>query len=93
MYREFPILSGTDQSDKSIVSRLIKLIDKNTTLPENFKPNLDENHYNYTIYRVRDKDLNSKTKKALKDVLKLYFLYRKDKEINKTEEFKLLAAC
>ncbi len=42
-------------------------------------------------YRARDKDLNTKIKRVLKDGLKLYFLYRKDKEISKTEEFKLLA--
>jgi len=75
----------------STVSRLIKVIDKNTTLPEYFKPYLEEDHYNDTIYRSRDKDLNSKIKKVLKDGLKLYHLYRKDKEISKTEEFKLLA--
>jgi len=39
----------------STVSRLIKAIDKNTTLPESFKPNLGENHYNDTIYHARDK--------------------------------------
>jgi len=69
----------------STVKRLIKVIDKNTTLPENFKPYLDESHYNDTIYRARDKDLNTRIKKVLKDGLKLYFLYRKDKEIRKTE--------
>jgi len=74
----------------STVARLIKVIDKNT-LPEYFKPYLDENHYNDTIYRSRDKDLNSKIKRVLKDGLKLYSLYRKDKEISNTEEFKLLA--
>jgi hypothetical protein len=41
--------------------------------------------------RSRDKDLNSKIKRVLKDGLKLYFLSRKDKEISKTEEFKLLS--
>jgi hypothetical protein len=75
----------------STVKRLIKVIDQNTTLPENFKPYLDESHYNDTIYRARDKDLNTKIKRVLKDGLKLYFLYRKDKEISNTEEFKLLA--
>jgi len=74
----------------STVLRLIKVIDQNTTLPERFKLYLEEDHYNDTIYRARDKDLNSKIKKVLKDGLKLYFLYRKDKEISKTEEFKLL---
>jgi len=72
------------------VLRLIKVIDKNT-LPQYFKPYLDESHYNNTIYRARDKDLNTKIKGVLKDGLKLYFLYRKDKKISNTEEFKLLA--
>jgi len=74
----------------STVARLIKVIDKNI-LPESFKPYLEESHYNDTIYRSRDKDLNSKIKRVLKDGLKLYFLSRKDKEISKTEEFKLLS--
>ena len=75
----------------STVARLIKVIDKNTTLAEYFEPYLDESHYNDTIYRARDKDLNTKIKRVLKDGLKLYSLYRKDKEISNTEEFKLLA--
>jgi len=75
----------------STVARLIKVIDKNTALPEYFKPYLDESHYNNTIYRSRDKDLNTKIKRVLKDGLELYFLYRKDKEISNTEEFKLLS--
>jgi len=75
----------------STVARLIKVIDQNTTLPERFKPYLDEGHYNDTIYRARDKDLNSKIKKVLKDGLKLYLLYGKDKKISNTEEFKLLS--
>ncbi|MCG2820957.1 MAG: transposase [Candidatus Atribacteria bacterium] len=75
----------------STVARLIKVIDKNTALPENFKPYLEEGHYNDTIYRSRDKDLNSKIKKVLKDGLRLHHLYRKNKEISKTEEFKLLS--
>jgi len=49
----------------STVLRLIKVIDKNTTLPEYFKPYLDESHYNDTIYRSRDKDLNTKIKKMV----------------------------
>ena len=73
----------------STVARFIKVIDKNI-LPERFKPYLEEGHYNDTIYRSRDKDLNSKIKKVLKDGLRLYSLY-KNKEISKTEEFKLLS--
>jgi hypothetical protein len=74
----------------STVRRLIKVIDQNR-LAENFKPYLEEDHYNDTIYRSRDKDLNSKIKKVLKDGLRLHHLYRKNKEISKTEEFKLLS--
>jgi hypothetical protein len=74
----------------STVRRLIKVIDQNR-LAENFKPYLEEDHYNDTIYRSRDKDLNSKIKRVLKDGLKLYSLSRKNKEISKTEEFKLLS--
>jgi len=74
----------------STVKRLIKVIDQNR-LAENFKPYLEEGHYNDTIYRSRDKDLNSKIKRVLKDGLKLYSLSRKNKEISKTEEFKLLS--
>jgi len=74
----------------STVSRFIKVIDKNT-LPERFKPYLEEGHYNDTIYRAQDKDLNSKIKKVLKDGLRLYHLYRKNKKIKQSEEFKLLS--
>jgi len=74
----------------STVSRLIRVIDKNI-LPERFKAYLEENHYHDTIYRARDKDLNTKMKEVLKDALKLYSLYRKDNKISKTEEFKLLS--
>jgi len=38
----------------STVVQLIKVIDQNI-LPERFKPYLEENHYNDTIYRARDK--------------------------------------
>lgn len=48
------------------VVRLIKVIDKNTTLPGRFKPYLEESHYNDTINSSRDKDLNSKIKKYQK---------------------------
>ena len=74
----------------STVARFIKVIDKNI-LPERFKPYLEENHYNDTIYRSRDKDLNTKIKRVLKDGSKVYLLYRKNKEIGNTEEFKLLS--
>lgn len=65
----------------STVARLIKVIDKNTTLAEYFKPYLEESHHNDTIYRSRDKDLNNRIKKVLKDGVRLYSIYRKDKEI------------
>ena len=72
------------------VSRLIRVIDKNT-LPEKFKPYLEEGHYQDTIYRARDEDLNGKIKRVLKDGLRLYHLYRKNQEIKQGEEFKLLS--
>jgi hypothetical protein len=50
----------------STVRRLIKVVDQNR-LAENFKPYLEEDYYNDTIYRSRDKDLNSKIRKVLKD--------------------------
>ena len=74
----------------STVKRLIKVIDQNR-LAENFKLYLEEDHYNDTIYHSRDKDLNSKIKKVLKDGLRFHRLYRKNKEIKQTEEFKLLS--
>ena len=74
----------------STVARFIKLIDKNT-LPERFKPYLEENHYHDTISRSRDEDLNGKIKKVLKDGLRLYHLYKKNKKIKQTEAFKLLS--
>jgi len=70
----------------STVARFVKIIDP----PEYFKLYLDKSHYNNTIYRSRDKDLNSKIKKVLKDGKRLYHLYKKDRKIRKTEEFKLL---
>ena len=76
----------------STVARLIKVIAQNNIkLPENFKPYLEEDHYNDTIYRSRDKDLNSKIKRVPKDDSKLYSLSKKNKEISKTEEFTLLS--
>ena len=68
------------------------LIDQNTTLPENFKPYLEESHHNDTIYRSKDKNLNTRIKKVLKEGVKFYLLHRKDKEIRKTIEFKLLSS-
>jgi hypothetical protein len=50
----------------STVARLTKVIDKNI-LPERFQPYQEEDHYNYTIYRAQDQDLNSKIKKILND--------------------------
>ena len=74
----------------STVARLTKVIDKNI-LPERFQPYQEEDHYNDTIYRAKDQDLNSKIKKILKDGQKLYSLYRKNSQISNSAEFKLLA--
>ena len=65
----------------STIARPIRVIDKNI-LPERFKPYLEEGHYNDTIYRARDKDLNTKMKNILKDGLKLYSLYRINKRVD-----------
>ena len=73
----------------STVMRLITVIDKNT-LPERFKPYLEESHYQDTVYHTRDKNVNTKIKKVSKDGLTLYLFFRKDKQISKTEKFKLL---
>jgi len=45
---------------------------------------------NKKIFLSRVKDLNTKIKRVIKDGLKSYSPYRKDKEISNTEEFKLL---
>ena len=75
----------------STVERLIKALAKtNIRLPENLKVYLEEGHYNDTIYRSKDKDLNSKLKIVLADALELYSLYRGNEAIKETEEFKLL---
>ena len=71
------------------VSRFRKVIDENT-LPERFHPYLEENHYQDTIYRAHDKDLNSKIKRVLQDGLRLYHLYSQNKEMKQTEECKPL---
>jgi hypothetical protein len=76
----------------SSVKQLIKVIAQaNIRVPENLKVYLEEGHYNDTIYRSKNKDLNSKLKMVLTDALKLYSLYRGNEAIKETEEFKLLS--
>lgn len=75
----------------STVERLIKALAKtNIRLPENLKAYLEEGHYDDTIYRSKDKDLNSKLKIILADDLEFYSLYRGNEVIKETEEFKFL---
>jgi hypothetical protein len=76
----------------SSVKQLIKVIAQaNIRVPENLKVYLEEGHYHDTIYRSKNKDLNSKLKMVLTDALKLYSLYRGNEAIKETEEFKLLS--
>jgi len=60
----------------SSVKQLIKVMAQaNIRLPENLKVYLEEGQYHDTIYRSKNKDLNSKLKIVLTDALKLYSLY------------------
>ena len=58
-------------------------------LPDSLKIYLEEGSRNNTIYRSRDKDLDSKLKSLITDALKLYYLL-KEHPLKDTEAFKLL---
>ncbi|WP_273701919.1 transposase [Tepidanaerobacter acetatoxydans] len=72
--------------------RLIKEIQKSSPqiLPDSLKVYLEEGHRNETIYRSRDKDLDSKLRALTSDAIKLYHLC-KDQSIKETEAFNILA--
>lgn len=72
--------------------RLIKEIQKSSPqiLPDSLKVYLEEGHRNETIYRSRDKDLDSKLKALTADAVKLYHLC-KGQSIEETEAFNILA--
>lgn len=76
----------------SCVERLIKEIQKTSPeiLPDSLKVFLKEGNRNNTIYRSRDKDLDSKLKSLTADAIELYHLC-KDKPIKETEAFSILS--
>lgn len=71
--------------------RLIKEIQKENPdiLPDNLKVYLQEGYRNDTIYRSRDRDLDSKLKALASDSIELYYLC-KDRAVEKTEAFSIL---
>jgi len=76
----------------SCVNRLIEEIQKVdiTMLPEKFKPYLEEGHRNDTIYRCKDKDIQSKLNTVTADAIELYYLC-KENALEASEDFKLLS--
>ena len=75
----------------SCVERIIKAANNNDpdSIPEKFKVYLEEGHRNDTIYRSKDKDIESKYKSVTADAIELYYVF-KDSVLEKSEEFKLL---
>lgn len=75
----------------SCVSRLIKEIEKNggIELPEHLKAYLEEEHHNDTIYRCKDKDIETKLNNVTADAIELYYICL-GREIEDSEEFKVL---
>jgi len=76
----------------SCVSRLIEEINKvdNTMLADKFKVYLEEGHRNDTIYRCKDKDLETKLNTLTADAIELYYLCLAT-NIEETEDFKILS--
>ncbi|HHY08203.1 MAG TPA: DDE transposase [Corynebacteriales bacterium] len=76
----------------SCVERLIKKIQKSSPeiLSDGLKVYLEEGHRNDTIYRSRDKDIDSKLKFLIADAIELYNLC-KDNAIQESEDFNTLA--
>jgi hypothetical protein len=76
----------------SCVSRLIEEIGKvdGAELPERFKLYLEEGHRNDTIYRSKDKDLDTKLTTLTVDAIELYYLCQWSPAAN-TEEFNILS--
>ena len=72
--------------------RLIKEMQRSCSeiLPDSLKVYLEEGHRNDTIYRSRDKDLDSKLKSLTADAIELYYLC-KDCPIEDSEAFNILA--
>lgn len=75
----------------SCVERIIKEAYKKASgnLPDKFKVYLEEGHRNDTIYRSKDKDLDSKLRAITADGIELYYIF-KETDAEETEDFKLL---
>lgn len=60
----------------SCVSRMIEEITKSEVLalPDKFKPYLEEGHRNDTIYRCKDKDIQTKLNTVTADAVELFYL-------------------
>ncbi len=76
----------------SCVQRLINEIQKSSSdiLPDKFKVYLEEGHRNDTIYRSKDKDINSKMNTVTVDAIELYYLCQ-GRALEETEDFKILS--
>ena len=76
----------------SCVSRLIEEIKKIdiTMLPDKFKVYLEEGHRNDTIYRCKDKDIESKLNALTADAIELYYLCLTT-SVEETDDFKILS--
>jgi len=76
----------------SCVSRLIKEIQEteSTLLPEKFQPYLEEGHRNDTIYRCKDKDIQTKLNTVTTDAIELYYLC-KETAVEASEDFQTLS--
>ena len=76
----------------SCVQRLInKIQELNIDILDNgLKVYLEEGHRNNTIYRCKDKDIDSKMNTVITDAVKLFYLYQ-GQTIEETEEFKTLS--
>lgn len=76
----------------SCVERLIKKIQELdlNILDENLKLYLEQGHRNDTIYRCKDKDIDSKMDTVISDAVKLFNLYQ-GSSIEETDEFKTLS--
>ena len=76
----------------SCVEKLIQEINKTESglLPEKFKTYLEEGHRNDTIYRCKDKDIDSKLKTVIADATELYYLC-KGTSVEQADDFNLLS--
>ena len=75
----------------SCVSRLIHEINKSNTdiLPDKFNVYLEDGHHNDTIYRCKDKDIESKLNTLTADAIELFYI-SKGSVIEDTQDFNIL---